>query len=324
MTTVLDLALAHYGVAREGLPGEWPAGYDDPAPCTPAWQEPITGVDRHLAARVAREFARNAEVTRGAVDDRDGRGDQPLVSLRSGLPDVPGAGDAVRLRGRQRRRLGALRRPGEGPAAGGLADARVRARLGAPAAPPVGHAVLLPGHRPVALRALPARRTSPRRSGAGCSTGATSPTSTRSARGWAGCRRIPSFDRSTLDLVDEAERAGRRPGRARRLRAARGAAALRVRGPRRAREPPQGDDACGASNLLGSSGKGHEYFLKHLLGTTENAVRAEESPPELRPREVRLARAGAGGQARPADDDRLPDDLQRAVLRCRAAGGDLV
>ena len=25
------------------------------------------------------------------------------------------------------------------------------------------------------------------------------------------------------------------------------------------------------SNLLGSSGKGHEYFLKHLLGTTENA-----------------------------------------------------
>ena len=27
------------------------------------------------------------------------------------------------------------------------------------------------------------------------------------------------------------------------------------------------------------SGKGHEYFLNHLLGTTENAVRAEESPP---------------------------------------------
>jgi nitrate reductase alpha subunit len=40
------------------------------------------------------------------------------------------------------------------------------------------------------------------------------------------------------------------------------------------------------ANVLGSSGKGHEYFLKHLLGTTENAVRAEESPPELRPRDV--------------------------------------
>jgi nitrate reductase alpha subunit len=41
------------------------------------------------------------------------------------------------------------------------------------------------------------------------------------------------------------------------------------------------------ANLLGSSGKGHEYFLKHLLGVDDHAVRAEESPPELRPREVR-------------------------------------
>ena len=29
VTTVFDLALAQYGVAREGLPGEWPSGYDD-------------------------------------------------------------------------------------------------------------------------------------------------------------------------------------------------------------------------------------------------------------------------------------------------------
>ena len=65
VTTVLDLVLAQYGVGREGLPGEWPADYDDPRPNTPAWQESITGVDRHLVARVAREFARNAEVTQG-------------------------------------------------------------------------------------------------------------------------------------------------------------------------------------------------------------------------------------------------------------------
>jgi nitrate reductase / nitrite oxidoreductase, alpha subunit len=38
--------------------------------------------------------------------------------------------------------------------------------------------------------------------------------------------------------------------------------------------------------MLGSSGKGHEYFLKHMLGATESAVRAEETPPELRPRDV--------------------------------------
>ncbi len=31
------------------------------------------------------------------------------------------------------------------------------------------------------------------------------------------------------------------------------------------------------ANLLGSSGKGHEYLLKHLIGTTESAAGAEES-----------------------------------------------
>lgn len=39
------------------------------------------------------------------------------------------------------------------------------------------------------------------------------------------------------------------------------------------------------SNLLGSSAKGNEYFLKHLLGAA-SAVRAEEAPPDVRPEEV--------------------------------------
>ena len=64
VATVYDLLLAHVGVNR-GLPGDYPSGYDDPKPFTPAWQESITGVDRKVAIRVAREFARNAELTRG-------------------------------------------------------------------------------------------------------------------------------------------------------------------------------------------------------------------------------------------------------------------
>src|SRR5690625_2383256 len=39
------------------------------------------------------------------------------------------------------------------------------------------------------------------------------------------------------------------------------------------------------ANLLGSSGKGMEYFMRHLLGA-DNAVRATESPPQVRPTEV--------------------------------------
>src|SRR5690606_40844587 len=61
VTTVFDLLLAQYGVRGEGLPGRWPRGYDDAdEPYTPAWQESITSVPAAKAARIAREFARNA------------------------------------------------------------------------------------------------------------------------------------------------------------------------------------------------------------------------------------------------------------------------
>ncbi|MGZ8767732.1 molybdopterin-dependent oxidoreductase, partial [Aeromicrobium sp.] len=66
VTTVFDMMLAQYGVGREGLPGEWPSGYgDESAPYTPAWQETITGVPASAAARIGREFAQNAEESKG-------------------------------------------------------------------------------------------------------------------------------------------------------------------------------------------------------------------------------------------------------------------
>ncbi|TVT42084.1 nitrate reductase subunit alpha, partial [Amycolatopsis rhizosphaerae] len=66
VTTVFDLVMAQYGVARDGLPGDWPSGYDDAGhPYTPAWQEAITSVPAAACVRVAREFARNAERTGG-------------------------------------------------------------------------------------------------------------------------------------------------------------------------------------------------------------------------------------------------------------------
>lgn len=45
VTTVFDLMLAQYGVAREGLPGAWPSSYEDASqPGTPGWQESLTSV----------------------------------------------------------------------------------------------------------------------------------------------------------------------------------------------------------------------------------------------------------------------------------------
>ncbi|CBE67843.1 MAG: nitrate reductase subunit alpha [Candidatus Methylomirabilis oxygeniifera] len=64
VATVYDLLFAHYGVSR-GLPGDYPTSYDDTVPYTPAWQEPITGIGRETIIRFAREFAGNAEKTRG-------------------------------------------------------------------------------------------------------------------------------------------------------------------------------------------------------------------------------------------------------------------
>ncbi len=65
VATVFDLTAANYGVGR-GLPGEdAAASYDDDTPYTPAWQEKITGVKRDQVIAVARQFADNADKTRG-------------------------------------------------------------------------------------------------------------------------------------------------------------------------------------------------------------------------------------------------------------------
>ncbi|MBP8287006.1 MAG: nitrate reductase subunit alpha, partial [Rhodoferax sp.] len=65
VATVFDLQVANYGVAR-GLPGEMAAkDFNDDTPYTPAWQERITGTPREQLITVARQFAENADKTHG-------------------------------------------------------------------------------------------------------------------------------------------------------------------------------------------------------------------------------------------------------------------
>ena len=87
-----------------------------------------------------------------AVDGDHRRGDEPLVPLRHELPRRHQHADDVRLHRPERRRLGALRGPGEAAPADRLDGARLRARLDPPAAPAEQHQLLLRPHRPVALR----------------------------------------------------------------------------------------------------------------------------------------------------------------------------
>ena len=65
VVTVYDLMMANYGLDR-GFGGENVArDYDENVPFTPAWAEHITGVKRDAIITVAREFATNAEKTNG-------------------------------------------------------------------------------------------------------------------------------------------------------------------------------------------------------------------------------------------------------------------
>ncbi|MDP6374729.1 MAG: nitrate reductase subunit alpha [Pseudomonadales bacterium] len=65
VTTVYDLIMGQYGVGR-GLEGEYPADYTDKnAAYTPAWQEVFTGVDADTVLQFAREWANTANATNG-------------------------------------------------------------------------------------------------------------------------------------------------------------------------------------------------------------------------------------------------------------------
>jgi nitrate reductase / nitrite oxidoreductase, alpha subunit len=285
VTTVFDLVMAQYGVTRDGLPGEWPAGYDDAAvPCTPAWQEAITSVPAAAAARVAREFARSAELSRGRSMIAMGAGtnhwyhsDQiyrtffTLIML-CGCQGVNGGGWAHYV-GQEKVR----------PLAGFQQVAFALDWQRPPRQMP-GTSFFYLHTDQWRYEAFGAQElASPL--GRGLFRGRTfADTIAQASRmGWQPSH--PAFDRNPLDLADEAARAGQDVGDyiVGELKSGR----LGFAG-----EDP--DDPANfprvmtvwRANLLGSSGKGMEYFMRHLLGVND-AVRAQESPAELRPAEVR-------------------------------------
>ncbi len=65
VTTVYDLIMAQYGVDR-GLGGDYPTTYDDKeAAYTPSWQEIFTGIGPKTVLQFSHEWARTAETTHG-------------------------------------------------------------------------------------------------------------------------------------------------------------------------------------------------------------------------------------------------------------------
>lgn len=287
VTTVFDLLLAQYGVARSGLPGSWPTGFDDPSePYTPAWQESITGVPAKQAARIAREFADNADrsggrsmILMGAGTNHWFHSDQIYrafftLTLLTGCQGVNGGGWAHYV-GQEKCR----------PVTGWstLAFATDWQRPPRQMQGTVFWYLTNDQWRydPFTSDTF----ASPLGEGRFAGRTAADNIALASRLGWM--PTYPTFDRNPLDLADEAEQAGKTP-------AEHVVDGLKSGELNFACEDPDAPEnfprvlTVWRANLLGSSGKGNEYFQKHLLGCGSNLQTTDATgvrPQELNWRE---------------------------------------
>ncbi|HEY0950964.1 nitrate reductase subunit alpha [Nocardioides sp.] len=292
VTTVLDLLLAQYGVHRDGLPGVWPASYDDPSvPATPAWQEQHTGVPAAQVTRLAREWAQNAI-------DTEGRG---MILLGAGVNHWFHSDQIYRAILLLTTITGTQGRNGGGWAHY-VGQEKIRPIMG------FQHmAFALDWHRPPRHMNQTSYwyvNTSQYRydtfsaddldAGTGVFAGkSVMDLLSQSARlGWS--PSYPTFDRSSLQLADDAASAGMEVPAyvAQELKEGRLKFAI---------EDPEAEEnhprvlSLWRSNLLGSSAKGNEYFLRHLLGT-DSAATAQEAAPDQRPSSIHWADQAAEGK----------------------------
>ncbi|MER5324117.1 nitrate reductase subunit alpha [Streptosporangium roseum] len=285
VTTVFDLMLAQYGVGRPGTPGALPSSYEDAAaPYTPAWQEAITGVPAAKAVKIAREFARTAEESGGRSmiimgagtnhwfhSDTIYRSFLALTTL-TGCQGVNGGGWAHYVGQEKCRPI-----TGWAQMAFGLDWARPPRQM-------IGTAYWYLHTDQWRYDTYSADTVSSPLGGGAFTGKATADLLSQSARlGWM--PSYPTFDRNSLDLAGEAAAAGREAGAYVAEQAHSGKLGFACEDPDAPGNWPRVLTVWRA-NLLGSSAKGNEYFLRHLLGT-DSSVRAEEAAPEQRPDDVR-------------------------------------
>ena len=283
VTTVFDLLLAQYGVHRPGLPGSWPTGYDDAGqPYTPAWQEPITGVPAAAAARIGREFAGNAErsggrsmILMGAGTNHWFHSDQTYRSflalvMLTGCQGVNGGGWAHYVGQEKCRPI-----TGWSTLAFGLDWQRPPRQMQGT----VYWYLATDQWRydPFTAEVM----ASPLAKGRFVGRTAADNIALASRLGWM--PSYPTFNRNPLDLADEAARLGKDA-------AQHVVDGLRTGHLRFACEDPDASEnfprclTVWRANLLGSSAKGNEYFLRHLLGTDCNLAARDHNG--VRPAEV--------------------------------------
>ncbi len=266
VTTVYELMLARY------------AGY------TPEWQEPITGVPASAAARIAREFARNAEESQGRSMILMGAGTNHwfhsdtiyraflALTTLTGCQGVNGGGWAHYVGQEKVRPV-----TGHGHLANALDWSRPPRNMIQAAYWYLHSDQFRYDH--FGADTLSAATSEGQLAGL-----STADVLAKSARmGWM--PSYPTFDRNPLEICDEAAAAGTPVAEHVVAKLQDGSLGFAGEDP----DAPQNFPrvlAIWRANLLGSSAKGNEYFLKHLLGTT-SSVRATETPEGKRPKDVR-------------------------------------
>ena len=282
VTTVLDLMLAQYGVARDGLPGEWPTDYNDPTGvATPAWAGEITNVPPEQITRLAREWAQNAI-------DTQGRG---MILMGAGTNHWYHSDQLYRAMLVLTSITGCQGRNGGGWAHY-VGQEKVRPIMGFQHMAFALDWVRPPRH--MNQTAYWYVNTSQYRydtfdaddinGGTGAFKGrGTMDLLAQAARlGWA--PSYPQFNKSSLAVADDAAAAGVAAPAYIADKLKSGELKFAIEDP----EAPENFPrilSLWRANLLGSSAKGDEYFLKHLLGT-DNAVKATEAGPEHRPQGI--------------------------------------
>jgi nitrate reductase alpha subunit len=273
VATVFDLQVANYGVAR-GLPGELAAkDFDDNTPYTPAWQEAITGTPREQVIAVARQFADTAEKTEGKAmviigaamnhwyhADMNYRGVINMLML-CGCVGKSGGGWAHYV-GQEKLR------PQTGWTALAFAlDWARPPRLQNSTSAFYAHTDQW-RYEKVGVDEVLSPLADKARYG-----GSLIDYNVRAERmGWL--PSVPQLKTNPLQVVRDAEAAGMDPKDYAVKALTDGTLQMSCEDPDHPDNWPR-NLFVWRSNLLGSSGKGHEYFLKHLLGTS-NGVQGKD------------------------------------------------
>ncbi|MBB1483888.1 nitrate reductase subunit alpha [Tessaracoccus sp. MC1865] len=290
VTTVFDLMLAQYGVGRDGLPGTWAKGYDDvDSPYTPAWQAEITSVPAEACIRTAREFAQNSEESKGRT----------MIIIGAGICHWFHADTTYRSIMALLMLTGCIGKNGGGwahyvgqekcrPMTGwfNMANAMDWSR---PPRTMIGTAYWYMHTDQWRTDGFSADRIkSPLSTGSLDGVHTADAVALSHRLGWMPF--YPQFDANPLDLADEAQAAVDR-GEAASVQdyVAAKLKSGEIKSSVEDIDAPQNwprTMILWRSNLFGSSAKGNEYFLKHLLGTHNNVMENQHGA-DLRPEVVK-------------------------------------